>query len=151
LRDVRDLHGFRAASLRFDPDAFVPAAERTRLLALPGAAMIRDRTVPIHYDVEERDGVVTGVARLQMPEKLARTLVAEELPELDRPLRFVVTRGVRGSVRASSLEEMQTLLDEPWSPEERDRPRGRRGGDGDRGGRGGRPPHPSRDGKRRRR
>jgi ATP-dependent helicase HrpA len=152
LRDVRDIHGFRAAALRFDPDEFVPAAERARLLALPGAAMIRDRTVPIHYDVEERDGVVTGVARLQMPEKLARTLVVEELPELDRPLRFVVTRGVRGSVRASSLEEMQTLLDEPWSPEERDRPRGRRGGDDrDRSGRGGRPPHPSRGGKRRRR
>ena len=150
LRDVRDIHGFRAAALRFDPDAFVPAAERARLLALPGAAIIRDRTVPIHYDVEEHDGVVTGVARLQMPEKLARTLVAEELPELDRPLRFVVTRGVRGSVRASSLEEMQALLDAPWTPEELDRPRGRRD-DRDRGGRGGRPPHPGRGGKRRRR
>jgi hypothetical protein len=134
LADVRDLHGFRSAALRFDPEAFVPAAERARWLALPGAVEIRDRTVPIHYDVEEQGGTSTAVVRLQMPEKLARTLVAEELPELDRPLRFVVTRGARGSVRASSLEEMQALLDEPWSSEERERPRGRRGDD--RGGRG---------------
>jgi ATP-dependent helicase HrpA len=121
--------------------------------------------VQIHYDVEERDGVATGVARLQLPEKLARTLVAEELPDLDRPLRFVVTRGPRGAVRADSLEEMQALLDRPWTPSETERTggarrgdRGRgdrgRGGSGDRGGGrpgGGRHPHQGGGGRRGRR
>ncbi len=148
LAEVRDMHGFRAAPLRLDPDALVPAAERARWMSLPGAVEIRDRTVAIHYDVEEHDGAVTGVARLQLPEKLARTLVAEELPELDRPLRFVVTRGARGAIRADSLGEMQALLEQPWSSEERERPRGRPGQDG-RGRRDrGRPPFPK--GKRRR-
>jgi len=44
--------------------------------------------------------------------------VDEELPVLDRPLRFVVTRGPRGTVRATSLGELQSLLDQPWSPDE---------------------------------
>lgn len=123
LAEVHDLHGFRAAPLRFDPDAFVPAAERARWMALPGAAEIRDRTVTMHYEVEEdpAGGAPTGVVRLQLPEKLARTLVAEELPDLDRPVRFVVTRGVRGAVRADTLAELHDLLDRPWAPGESER------------------------------
>jgi tryptophan 2,3-dioxygenase len=60
-----------------------------------------------------------------LPEKLARSLVDEELPALDRPLRFVVLRGPRGAVRAASLAELQALLDRPWSPDEalQERPR----------------------------
>jgi hypothetical protein len=49
---------------------------------------------------------------------MARTLVAAELPELDRPLRFVVTRGQRGAVRAATLDELQELLDRPWTAAE---------------------------------
>ncbi len=158
LADVNDLHGFRNAPLRFDADAFVPREERARLMALPGGVEVRDRTVSVHYEVEElADGSVRGVARLQMPEKLARTLVAEELPVLDRPLRFVVTRGARGTVRGDSLEAVQELLARPWSEEEPDRERRRsgreeRGGRGDRsrGGRGGKPPFNPRGGRRRR-
>jgi hypothetical protein len=37
---------------------------------------------------------------------------------LDRPLRFVVIRGQRGSIRADTLEELQEILDRPWSPDE---------------------------------
>ena len=97
-------------------------------------------------------------ARMQLPEKLARTLVAEELPVLDRPLRFVVTRGVRGTVRANSLGEVQELLSRPWSSDEgpSDRRRGKNGreergrsGRDDRGGKGGRPPWAPKRGKRR--
>jgi hypothetical protein len=80
--------------------------------------MIRERTIPIDYDVEELDGVKRGVARLRLPEKVARNLTDEELPELDRPIRFVVLRGQRGAVRASSLDELQEQLARPWSPDE---------------------------------
>ena len=109
---------FRAAGLAIDFDAIVSPAERERWLALPDAAMVRDRTVPIDYDVEEGDGQRRGVARLRLPEKLARTLSEAELPALDRPIRFTVLRGPRGAVRASTLEELQDMLDRPWSPDE---------------------------------
>ena len=73
----------------------------------------------IEYDVEPApDGTLIAVARLRLPEKMARTLIDEELPELDRPVRFAVTRGARGSVRAATLRELQELLDRPWSPGE---------------------------------
>ncbi len=167
LADMRDLHFFRNASLRFNPDVLVPAAERARWMSLPAAVEIRDRTIAIHYEVEEQpDGSMRGVVRLQMPEKLVRTLVKEELPVLDRPLRFVVTRGARGTVRADTLGEVQELLSRPWSSDEESRGRkrdgrggGRDGGrDGGRGAsrggrddreRGGRPPFGPRKGRRR--
>jgi hypothetical protein len=55
---------------------------------------------------------------LVLPEKVARSLVEDELPVLDRPLRFAVHRGARGAARAASLGELQDVLDRPWSPEE---------------------------------
>jgi len=79
---------------------------------------VRDRDVEIDYDVEEVDGAPVGVARLQLPEKVARTLTAGEVPVLDRPVRFVVYRGQRGQVRAKTLEELQLLLDAPWTDDE---------------------------------
>jgi ATP-dependent helicase HrpA len=149
LRDVRNLHEYRAAPLRFDADAFVPRDERTRLSALPGAAEIRDRTVPMHYEIEDTPGGPLGVVRLVIPEKLARGLVEEELPDLDRPVRFTVTRGGRGSVKASSLEEIADALERPFTDEEARRsqeraPFGSRGPNPGRGGRddrGGPPSH----------
>ena len=53
-------------------------------------------------------------------EKIARTVVDAEIPTLDRPVRFVVTRGQRGAVRADSLDELQEILERPWSPDEVD-------------------------------
>jgi hypothetical protein len=96
----------------------VPADERARLLALPDSVVIRGREIPIDYDVEDVAGRLHGVARLRLPEKVARTLTEDELPRLDRPLRFTVLRGPRGAVRASTLDELQDILDRPWSPDE---------------------------------
>jgi ATP-dependent helicase HrpA len=71
---------------------------------------------------------------------------------LDRPIRFVVTRGARGTVRGDTLHEVQELLARPWSSDEEPREKRRGGGRDDRGGRGGkgRPPYDPRRGKRRR-
>ena len=115
LAEVGSLEDFRATDLSIDADAIVPREERERYLALPGSVEVRGREVEIHYDVE---GDSVGVARLKLPEKIARTLTEQELPVLDRPLRFAVMRGQRGSVRASTLPELQELLDEPWTPHE---------------------------------
>jgi ATP-dependent helicase HrpA len=119
---VTSLEDFRAARLEIDPDVIVPFEERQLYMQLPGAVEIRDRTVPIDYDVEwSGTGDAArplGVARLRLPAKLARNLAAEEIPRLDRPVRFTVTRGQRGAVKAADLQELQQKLDEPWTPEE---------------------------------
>jgi hypothetical protein len=125
LRDARNLHEYRAAPLRFDADTFVPHAERARLATLPGAVEIRDRTVPMHYEVEDTPGGPLGVVRLVIPEKVARGLAREELPDLDRPVRFTVTRGARGSVKAASLDELGDALARPFTDEEARTPQGR--------------------------
>jgi hypothetical protein len=121
LAGVNSLDDLRSAQLHLDLDALVPPELRARYLALPATVMVRDREVEIDYDVEERDGRRYGVARLRLPEKLARTMREEELPVLDREVRFMVQRGQRGSVRADTLEQLQELLDRPWTDEEVER------------------------------
>jgi hypothetical protein len=109
---------FRAKRLDIDRTAFITPELRKRLDQLPDQVTIRDRDIDIDYDVEERNGDRIGVARLRLPEKVARTLIEEEIPNLDRPVRFVVLRGQRGAVRADSLDELQEKLAQPWSPDE---------------------------------
>lgn len=151
LDDVTSMAEFRAMPLGLDRDDFVSDARVERYAALPDAVEIRGRDVPIGYDVEEGEAGPVAVARLRLPEKLARTLTDAELPVLDRPVRLVVSRGARGKVRARTLEELQELLDRPWSPDEMadeamDSGRLRRGG---RDGHGGRAHGARRDGRRR--
>ncbi|HSA57865.1 MAG TPA: DEAD/DEAH box helicase [Gemmatimonadaceae bacterium] len=160
LAGVGSMSGYRAAPLRLDIGGLVPPALRSRFENLPTEVEIRGKRIEIEYDLEEdREGTRSAgggaaapegaegdggdgmlpVARLRLPEKMARTLSEEELPRLDRPLRFVVTRGPRGAVRAASLAELQEQLERPWSPEELAQPvRDRRPGDRDAGGRSGR-------------
>ena len=128
LEGAQSVDEARALPLVIDPDTIVPEAVRKRWLALPSVTTVREHEVPIEYDVEDGVG---GVARLRLPEKMARTLHESELPALDRPLRFSVHRGARGSVRGATLEELQELLDRPWMPEEVARERApERTGDG---------------------
>ena len=118
LARVSSMDDFQSARLGVDSKQFVPFEVRERLDRLPNQVTIRDRDVEIDYDVEERDGERRGVARLRLPEKVARTLTAAEVPALDRPARFVVLRGQRGAVRADTLEDLQERLAQPWSPDE---------------------------------
>jgi hypothetical protein len=118
LTGVGSMDEFRAARLTVDREQFVPRSIREELDRLPQQIQIRDREIEIDYDVEERDGQRRGVARLRLPEKIARTLTESEIPLLDRPIRFVVLRGQRGAVRADTLGELQEKLAQPWSPDE---------------------------------
>jgi hypothetical protein len=122
LRDVNSLTDFKHAELDLTSalDALVPAAVRAVYQELPDRVFVRDRDVDIQYDVEEGEGEKgsVGVARLRLPEKLARTLTEAELPPLDRPLRFIVTRGARGAARATTLSALQDELERPFTEEE---------------------------------
>ena len=118
LAEANSMDDFKSARLSVDRERFIPRETRERLERLPGYVTIRDRDVEIDYDVEERDGQRHGVARLRLPEKIARSLTQEEIPRLDRPVRFVVLRGQRGAVRADDLDELQERLAQPWSPDE---------------------------------
>ena len=80
LASVRSMDEFRNARLTLDPDEIVPREVRAKYATLPSSVEIRDREIDIDYDVEERDGQRLGVARLRLPEKLARNISASELP-----------------------------------------------------------------------
>src|SRR5688572_2648158 len=118
LGGITSMEEFRNARFTLERDEIVPREVRERFASLPETVLIREREVDIEYDVEDKDGAPFGVARLRLPEKLARTMAEEELPVLDRPLRFVVIRGQRGAIRANTLDELQEALSQPWSPEE---------------------------------
>jgi hypothetical protein len=109
---------FRNSRFTLNADEIVPREVRDKYADLPSTVIIRDREIDIEYDAEENEGGFTGVARLRLPEKIARNLTDAELPGLDRPLRFVVVRGQRGAIRADTLDELQDLLAQPWSPDE---------------------------------
>ena len=120
LAGVNSLMEFKQADLDLSADleALSPRSERAKYDALPSRVSVRDRDVEIQYDVDEVNGAPVGVARLQLPEKVARTLTESEVPVLDRPVRFVVYRGQRGQVRAATIEQLQSLLDAPWTDDE---------------------------------
>jgi len=105
LASIGSYSDFLATPLEIDPEDFVPRAERKRWLSLPDSVEIRGAEHPIDYALE--DG--TAVARVRIPEKALWQIREEDLPDLDRPLRWTVLRGKKGAVRASSLEEAREL------------------------------------------
>lgn len=118
LASVHSMMEFRHTRVDIDVDKIVPRVVRERYASLPSTVSVRGRDVEIHYDVEETAEGPIGVARLRLPEKVARTLNEEELPTLDRPLRFIVTRGARGAARAKTLPELQEELERPFTEKE---------------------------------
>ncbi len=121
MGDATDWESIRALPMRLDRREWLTDEQVSEARAMPGAAEIRDRSVTLEYDVEQQGEATVGVVKLRLPEKLARTITLEELPSFDRPLRFVVTRGQRGSVRAATLDELLDKLDQPFTDDERER------------------------------
>ena len=116
---------FLQTRVELDPAALVPEAVRSRLAALPTGVRLLGDTVPIHYEV----GVDGGVARLHLREGQVRRLGEEDLPQLDRPLRFAVLRGNHPALEADTLEGLRAALRDSSERERRGRfkpPRHRR-------------------------
>ena len=117
-QNVRSFSDFRRARVGIDAESILPKHERDRFLSLPDFIEIRGREVPVRYDVEENNGAPVGVARLTLPEKIARTLTESELPSFDRPLRYTVMRGARGAARGDTLDALRHELDRPFTDAE---------------------------------
>jgi hypothetical protein len=125
LEAVTGWRSFLARPVELDPEALVPEAERERLLALPGSVRLFGDTAAILYEV----GPEGGVARLQLREGQARRLREDDLPQLDRALRFAVVRGQRPAVQADTLAQLRAALQQADADERRGRrfrPPGRR-------------------------
>ena len=91
-----------------DADAIVPARSRERYARCRRASTCATARSRFTTTSRNRRTGNVGVARLRLPEKIARTLTEDELPALDRPLRFVVTRGARGAARATRSTSCRT-------------------------------------------
>ncbi len=124
MESANSWRAVRALHMRLNRSDFVSDSDVAEARALPDTVMIRDRSIALEYAIEENNNEFTAVVRLVIPEKMARNLVNEELPTLDRELRFAVLRGQRGAVRAGTLQELQLLLDMPFTDRERERNRG---------------------------
>jgi len=108
LAGIESWDGFIGRSLALDADTVVSADVRKRLEALPGSLHLYGDRVPLDYEVEQGEGVV----RLRLKEGQARRLRPQDLPALDRPVRFTVIRGKRPAIRADSLADMRRQLAE---------------------------------------
>jgi hypothetical protein len=112
LRIRRQLEGltsweaFLATRISLEPRELIDDETRERLEALPARLHIRGDAVPLDYEVD--DGV--GVARVRLREGQARRLRQDELPPLDRPLRFAVQRGGHPPVHADTIPALQSAL-----------------------------------------
>jgi len=135
LDSVRSWEDFLRTRIVLSPDDLVNRETRLRLEGLPGRLQLRGDAVPLDYEVQNGE----AVARVRLREGQAKRLRADELPRLDRPLRFAVQRGRHPPLMADTISDLQALLrrspkasdqDEPFSPPHRGGRRDHRRGHG---------------------
>ena len=136
LDAVESWDDFQHRRLALDPAELVDEATRATLDALPATMRVRGDAAPIDYELE--NGV--AVARVRLKEGQAKRVRVDELPVLDRPLRFSVQRGRHPPVLAETVQELHDLLRRGLKP-----PRSDDRGPGDPRGR---HRHPRRGGRR---
>ena len=126
LAEVTSWEDFLHTRIALDSRELIDEQTRERLEALPGRLHLRGDAVPLDYEIE--NGI--GVARVRLREGQARRLRQDELPPLDRPLRFAVQHGGHPPVHADTVADLQAALRRPPPSEESPaygEPRGRRG------------------------
>ena len=145
LAGVASWDEFQRTRIALDPAALVDQSTRDRLTALPGMVRLRGDAAPVDYELQNGEGVV----RIRLREGQAKRLRPEEVPALDRPVRFAVQRGRHPPVLADTLPELLALLRKSPRYEREDRGEPRAAGGRGRGGRPGRRgrPHRTRDGR----
>ena len=106
LEPVTGWDEFQRTRILVEPEELVGAETRAQLDALPGMMKIRGDAVPIDYEVAGGE----GVARIRLREGQARRLRPDEVPALDRPVRFAVQRGRHAPLLSDTVTELQSLL-----------------------------------------
>jgi ATP-dependent helicase HrpA len=106
LERVTSWDDFHRTWIVLDPAELVDGAVRQRLDALPGRLHVRGDAVPLDYEIQDGE----GVARVRLREGQAKRLRPDELPRLDRPLRFAVQRGRHPPLLADTIPALQALL-----------------------------------------
>ncbi|HUF34818.1 MAG TPA: DEAD/DEAH box helicase [Gemmatimonadales bacterium] len=125
LEGVRSWEEFQRTRISLESADLVDEATRMRLDALPAMIRIRGDAAPLDYELEQGE----PVARVRLREGQAKRLRPDDLPPLDRPLRFAVQRGRHPPLLADSIPALQSLLRRPPRQERGDdEPGGRRGG-----------------------
>jgi len=112
LEGVAGWDDFARARVQIDSAALIDQRTRATLEALPGRLHLRGDAAPLEYEVE--DG--RGIARVHLREGQAKRLRANELPPLDRPLRFAVRRGRHAPLLADTIADLQAQLRRPPRP-----------------------------------
>jgi ATP-dependent helicase HrpA len=106
LENVSSWEGFQHTRITLNPEEMVDAPDREKLASLPGRMHIRGDAVPLHYEIQDGEGIV----RIRLREGQAKRLRLDELPRLDRPVRFAVQRGRHPPLLADTIPALQALL-----------------------------------------
>jgi hypothetical protein len=116
LETVTSWDEFQRTRIVLDPNELIDPATRQQLEALPGSLHIRGDAVPLDYEIQTGEPVV----RVRLREGQAKRLRQDEIPRLDRPLRFAVQRGRHPPLQADTLSALQAMLREGPRSEEED-------------------------------
>ena len=107
IDDVASWDEFLHTRLTLDVASTVDEMERDRLTDAPASVHLLGDTVPIEYEIESGE----GVARIWLREGQARRLRIEDVPQLDRPVRFGVVRGPEEEpALGATLDELRAAL-----------------------------------------
>jgi hypothetical protein len=106
LEGVRSWDEFQRTQIRLDAAELVDDATRQQLEALPDRLHLKGDAAPLDYEIQDGDGVV----RVRLREGQAKRLRIDDLPRLDRPLKFAVQRGRHPPLLADTIPALQALL-----------------------------------------
>jgi hypothetical protein len=97
---------FLETRLALSVDTLVPESVRRASDSLPTSITVLGDRVPMTYEVEA--GV--PIARVHLREGQARRLRERDLPPMDRPLHFGLTRNHGVEIKAATLDELKGIL-----------------------------------------
>jgi hypothetical protein len=106
LSGVTSWEEFQRSRFQLNPVELVDEATRQRLESLPGMVRVRGDAAPVEYELQ--DGA--AVARVRLREGQAKRLRPDEVPVLDRPVRFAVQRGRHPPLLADTIPMLQAQL-----------------------------------------
>jgi ATP-dependent helicase HrpA len=115
VESVSSWEDFHRTRVALDPAELVDEPTRQRLDALPGMVRVRGDAAPVEYELQNGQ----GVARVRLREGQAKRLRADEVPALDRPIRFAVQRGRHPPILADTVPDLHALLRRAPKPEGR--------------------------------